>query len=172
PDLCLIRPADANETAVAWRIAVDHDGPVALILTRQDLPVLEGTADGALDKGAYVLADPEGPPDLVLVGTGSEVSLCVAAADLLAAEGTACRVVSMPSWDLFAEQGDAYRDEVLPPETPSLSVEAGVTMGWERWVDAAHGLDHFGASAPGAVAMDKLGFNPEAVAESARRLLA
>ena len=172
PDLCLIRPADANETAAAWRIAVDHDGPVALILTRQDLPVLEGTAGGALDKGAYVLADPEGPPDLVLVGTGSEVSLCVAAADLLAAEGTACRVVSMPSWDLFAGQDVAYRETVLPPGTPSLSVEAGVTMGWARWVDAAHGLDHFGASAPGAVAMDKLGFNPEAVAESARRLLA
>ena len=172
PDLCLIRPADANETAAAWRIAVDHDGPVALILPRQDLPVLEGTAGGALDKGAYVLADPEGRPDLVLVGTGSEVSLCVAAADLLAAEGTACRVVSMPSWDLFAGQDVAYRETVLPPGTPSLSVEAGVTMGWERWVDAAHGLDHFGASAPGAVAMDKLGFNPEAVAGSARRLLA
>ncbi|HEY8059902.1 MAG TPA: transketolase C-terminal domain-containing protein, partial [Acidimicrobiales bacterium] len=172
PGLCLIRPADANETAAAWRIAVDHEGPVALILTRQDLPVLEGTAGGALHKGAYVLADPDRPADLVLVGTGSEVSLCVATAELLAAEATACRVVSMPSWDLFAAQDVAYRDAVLTPGTPALSVEAGVTMGWDRWVDAAHGLDRFGASAPGAVAMDKLGFNPEAVAASARRLLA
>jgi len=172
PELCLIRPADANETAAAWRVAIEADGPVALILSRQDLPVLEGTATGALDKGAYVLAEPEGEPDVVLVGTGSELSLCVATAELLAGEGTACRIVSMPSWDLFAAQDDAYRTSVLPEDVPSLSVEAGVTFGWERWVDAPHGLDRFGASAPGAEALDKLGFNPTAVAESARRLLA
>jgi len=172
PNLCVLRPADANETAAAWRIAVDASGPVALILSRQDLPVLEGTAAGGVDQGAYVLADPEGTPDLVLVGTGSEVSLCLDTAALLADEGTACRVVSMPSWDLFAAQDDAYRASVLPAGVPSLSVEAGVTFGWERWVDLPHGLDRFGASAPGAEALDKLGFNPTAVAESARRLLA
>ncbi len=172
PNLCVVRPADANETAAAWRIAVEASGPVALILSRQDLPVLEGTAAGGVEKGAYVLADPDGTPDLVLVGTGSEVSLCVATAALLADEGTACRVVSMPSWDLFAAQDDAYRATVLPAGVPSLSVEAGVTFGWERWVDLPHGLDRFGASAPGAEALDKLGFNPTAVAESARRLLA
>ncbi len=172
PDLSLIRPADANETAAAWLLAVEHDGPVALILTRQDLPVLEGTSAEGVARGAYVLHDPADGTDLVLVGTGSEVALCVATAELLAGEGTRCRVVSMPSWDRFAAQDEDYRDEVLLPGTPSLSVEAGVTFGWDRWVDAAHGLDRFGASAPGAVAMDRLGFNPDAVAESARRLLA
>ena len=149
PNLCVLRPADANETAAAWRIAVDASGPVALILSRQDLPVLDGTADGAVERGAYVLAEPEGPPDLVLVGTGSEVSLCLETAGLLAAEGIHVRVVSMPSWDLFAAQDEDYQDAVLPLEVPSLSVEAGVTFGWERWVDVPHGLDRFGASAPG-----------------------
>jgi transketolase len=172
PDLCLIRPADANETAEAWRVAVAHDGPVALVLTRQDLPVLEGTAGGDLARGAYVLADPEGDPDVVLVGTGSEVSLCVDAANVLAGEDIACRVVSMPSWELFEAQDDAYRRSVLPAGVPKLSVEAGVTFGWERWVDSAHGLNRFGASAPGKVAMERLGFNPVDVAHSARALLA
>ena len=172
PNLCVLRPADANETAAAWRIAVDASGPVALILSRQDLPVLDGTADGAVERGANVLAEPEGPPDVVLVGTGSEVSLCLETAGLLAAEGIRVRVVSMPSWDLFAAQDEDYQDAVLPLEVPSLSVEAGVTFGWERWVDVPHGLDRFGASAPGAEALDKLGFNPTAVAESARALLA
>jgi transketolase len=172
PDLCVLRPADANETAAAWRVAVDAVGPVALILSRQDLPVLEGTADGGFDRGAYVLVDPEGDPDVVLVGTGSEVWVCVDTAELLAAEGVAVRVVSMPSWDLFADQDQAYRDSVLPPAVPSLSVEAGVTFGWERWVDATHGIDRFGASAPGSVALEKLGMNPDAVADAVRALLA
>ena len=171
PNLCVIRPADANETAAAWRVAVEVSGPVALILSRQDLPVLEGTADAPVGKGAYVLAGPEAP-DLVLVGTGSEVEVCLAAAEVLAGEGIGCRVVSMPSWDRFAAQDDTYRRSVIPAEVPSLSVEAGVRQGWERWVDAVHGLDRFGASAPGAEALDRLGFNPEAVADSARRLLA
>jgi transketolase len=172
PDLCLIRPADANETAEAWRVAVDHDGPVALILTRQDLPVLEGTAGGDLAKGAYVLADTDEAPDVVLVGTGSEVSLCLAAAELLAGEGIGCRTVSMPSWELFEAQDEAYRRSILPADVPKLSVEAAVTFGWERWVDSSHGLNHFGASAPGKVAMERLGFNPIDVAHSARALLA
>jgi transketolase len=172
PGLRLIRPADANETAAAWRLAVDHDGPVGLILTRQDLLVLEGTSDGRVDKGAYVLRDPDGAADLVLVGTGSEVALCVQAAGLLSGDGLAVRVVSMPSWDLFADQDSTYRDEVLLPGVPRLGVEAGSTFGWERWVDAAHGLDRFGTSAPGAEALADLGFTPEAVADAARRLLA
>jgi transketolase len=172
PDLCVVRPADANETAAAWRLAVDHDGPVALVLTRQDVPVLDGTSVEGVARGGYVLHEPADGVDVVLVGTGSEVALCVDTAELLAGGGVRCRVVSMPSWDRFAAQDRAYRDEVLPPETPSLSVEAGVTLGWDRWVDTAHGLDRFGTSAPGAVAMERLGFNPDAVAESARRLLA
>jgi transketolase len=171
PGLCVLRPADANETAAAWRIAVDLDGPVALILSRQDLPVLEGTAGAPVDKGAYVLVDTEGTPDVVLVGTGSEVSLCVEAATALGEAGTAARVVSMPSWDHFAAQDQAYRDSVLPPDVPKLSVEAGTTFGWERWVDAAHGIDRFGASAPGSVALAELGMNPGAVVAAATALL-
>ena len=171
PDLCVLRPADANETAAAWRVAVDAVGPVALILSRQDLPVLEGTSDGGFDKGAYVLVDPEGDADVVLVGTGSEVSLCVQTADLLAGEGVAARVVSMPSWDLFAEQSDEYQDSVLPAEAPTLAVEAGASLGWDRWADDVVALDRFGESAPGAEALDKLGFNPTNVAERARALL-
>jgi transketolase len=172
PTLRVIRPADANETAAAWRLAVDHDGPTALILTRQDLPVLDGTADGALDRGAYVLRDGDAEPDIVLVGTGSEVAVCLEAADLLAGDGITARVVSMPSWELFADQDDGYRDQVIPVEVPSLSVEAATTFGWERWVDAAHGLDRFGVSAPGSEALRRLGFNAEAVADHAREVLA
>jgi transketolase len=170
PQLRLLRPADANETAMAWKVAVDHDGPVGLVLSRQALPVLEGTAgnEGVL-KGAYVLRDCEGEPDLVLIGTGSEVAVCLAAADQL--EGVNVRVVSMPSWDLFAEQGDEYQDSVLPAEAPTLAVEAGASLGWDRWADDVVALDRFGESAPGAEALDKLGFNPANVAKRARQLL-
>jgi transketolase len=170
PQLKLLRPADANETAQAWRVAVDHDGPVGLVLSRQGLPILEGTAgnEGVL-KGAYVLRDCAGDPDLVLIGTGSEVALCLETAELLG--DLAVRVVSMPSWDLFAEQDESYQDSVLPPDAPTLSVEAGSTLGWDRWSDDAVGLDRFGESAPGAEALDKLGFNPENVAARARALI-
>jgi transketolase len=170
PQLKLLRPADANETAQAWRVAVDHDGPVGLVLSRQGLPILEGTAgnEGVL-KGAYVLRDCAGDPDLVLIGTGSEVALCLETADLLS--DLAVRVVSMPSWDLFAEQDESYQDSVLPPDAPTLSVEAGSTLGWDRWSDDAVGLDRFGESAPGAEALDKLGFNPDNVAARARALI-
>jgi transketolase len=170
PQLKLLRPADANETAQAWRVAVDHDGPVGLVLSRQGLPILEGTAgnEGVL-KGAYVLRDCDGDPDVVLIGTGSEVALCLEAAELLS--DLAVRVVSMPSWDLFAEQDERYQDSVLPPDAPTLSVEAGSTLGWDRWSDDAVGLDRFGESAPGAEALDKLGFNPENVAARARALI-
>jgi transketolase len=172
PQLRLIRPADANETAVAWRIAVESDGPTALVLTRQNVPVLPGTAGAPVERGAYVLAEPdEGVPDVVLVGTGSEVAVCLDAVDLLGADGVAARVVSMPSWDLFAAQDDAYQSGVLPPEVPTLAVEAGASFGWDRWADDSVSLDRFGASAPGAVALTNLGFNPENVATRARQLV-
>jgi transketolase len=172
PQLRMIRPADANETAQAWRIAVDSDGPTALILTRQNVPVLDGTADGEVERGAYVLSDaPRRQPAVVLIGTGSEVSVCLEAAAALNGDGIAVRVVSMPSWDLFAAQPQTYRDAVLPPDVPALSVEAGATLGWERYADASVGIDRFGASAPGAEVLDHLGINPAHVAERARALL-
>ncbi|HEX9530263.1 MAG TPA: transketolase, partial [Acidimicrobiales bacterium] len=137
PNLSVIRPADANETAAAVRLAVDGDGPTGLVLSRQKLPVLEGTADHLDDvaRGAYVLAEPAGDPELILIGTGSEVALCMGAADRLGARGLPARVVSMPSWDLFEAQTDAYRDTVLPPELPALAVEAASPFGWDRWAD-------------------------------------
>jgi transketolase len=173
PGMRLIRPADANETAAAWRVAIESRGPTALVLTRQDIPVLEGTAGAPVDRGAYVLVDPDGDDeaDLVLIGTGSEVAVCVEAATQLAATGVRTRVVSMPSWDLFAAQPDAYQDSVLPPEVPTLAVEAGASLGWDRWADESVSLDRFGASAPGAVALHNLGFNPQNVAERGRQLI-
>jgi len=172
PGLQLLRPADANETAAAWRLAVDHDGPTGLVLTRQDVPVLAGTHPEGVGRGAYVLADPEGAVDVVLIGTGSEVAVCVDAAARLAAEGIAARVVSMPSWDRFAAQPEAYRDAVLPPALPRLAVEAGTTFGWERWAHRAVGIDRFGASAPAGTVLRELGIHPDHVSEAARRLLA
>jgi transketolase len=172
PGLRVIRPADANETATAWRAAVEGTGPTALILSRQNLPVLEGTAgnEGVL-RGAYVLAGPDGPPDVVLIGTGSEVSVALDAAGALAGEGIAARVVSMPSWDLFEAQDDAYRTGVLPAGLPAVSVEAASTFGWSRYAGQHVGIDRFGASAPGAVALDKLGINAAAVVAAAHRAL-
>jgi transketolase len=172
PGLRVVRPADANETAQAWRIAIGHDGPVALILSRQGIPVLEGTEgnEGVL-RGAYVLVATESDPDVVLIGTGSEVAVCVDAAARLTNDGVAASVVSMPSWDLFAEQDDEYGDTVLPPGVPRLSVEAATTFGWERYADASVGIDRFGASAPGSVVFDELGINVDHVVEQARLLL-
>ena len=176
PGLRLIRPADANECSAAWRIAVASDGPTALILTRQDIPVLEGTAELApsgVARGAYVLSDPDsGTPQIVLVGTGSEVQLCVAAAGLLAAEGVTARVVSFPSWDLFERQDAAYRSAVLPSGVPRLAVEAAASFGWDRYADATVTIDHFGASAAGSKNMTEFGFTADNVAERARELLA
>jgi transketolase len=170
PQLRLIRPADANETVAAWRIAIESDGPTALVLTRQDVPVLEGTSTGAVERGAYVLHDP-GDAGITLLGTGSEVAVCVDAAALLAADGLPARVVSMPSWDLFAVQDNDYQDAVLPPELPTLAVEAGASLGWERWADESVSLDRFGASAPGDIALANLGYTPENVADRARQLV-
>ena len=174
PGLRLLRPADANEVAQAWRVHIDGEGPTAMLLTRQDLPVLEGTAERGpegVPRGAYVLADEPDGLDLVLIGTGSEVSLCVAARELLASEGLSVRVVSMPSWDLFAAQSEDYRATVLPPGAPTLAVEAGASFGWERYADDVVAIDRFGASAPWKTAMAELGFTPDNVAARARVLV-
>ena len=173
PGLLVIRPADANESAQALRVAIERDGPTALILSRQNVPVLEGTYVLAanLEKGAYALVDGGEEPDVVLIGTGSEVAVCVGAAELLAAEGVAARVVSMPSWELFDEQDDEYQDQVLGGGAPTLSVEAAVSFGWSRWADDSVAIDHFGASAPGAEVLAEFGFTADNVAERARALL-
>jgi transketolase len=175
PGLRLIRGADANEVAAAWRVHIDSEGPTAIILTRQKLPVLEGTAERApegVPRGAYVLVDEAGDaPDLVLIGTGSEVSVCVDAQARLAARGIATRVVSMPSWDLFEAQRDEYRVEVLPPGTPTLAVEAAAGFGWSKWADDVVAIDRFGESAPGSVALENFGYTGANVAERALQVL-
>ena len=170
PDLTVIRPADATETVGAWRVAVESDGPTALILTRQGVPVLEGTRAEAVAAGGYTVLEAY-EPSLTLVGTGSEVSVCCDAAELLAAESIAARVVSLPSWELFAQQPYSEQARVLRPDLPSLAVEAGSTMGWTRWTDDAVGINRFGASAPGAQVMEKLGISAANVAARARALL-
>jgi transketolase len=150
---------------------VDRDGPTALILTRQDLVTLAGTSEGKVAQGAYVLVDADGPPQLILIGTGSEVGVCVRAAETLAADAIATRVVSMPSWELFEAQSEAYRRSVLPSDVPRLSVEAAASLGWERYANASVAIDRFGASSPGAVALENLGFTPDNVVARARDLL-
>jgi transketolase len=175
PGLSLVRPADANETAQAWRLAVEAHGPVGLVLTRQDVPVLEATAERASEgvpRGAYVLVDSDGPPHIVLVGSGSEVQHCVTAATALAAEGIQAQVVSFPSWDRFEQQPDDYQDSVFPLDVPVLSIEAGATFGWERYADDSIGIDRFGASAPGELAMEHFGITAAHLAERARELVA
>ena len=171
PGLRVVRPADANETASAWRMALVHEGPTALILSRQNVTVLEGTgAPDTVERGAYVL-DSDADPQLILLGTGSEVSLCVTAAAALRASGVRVRVVSLPCWDLFEEQSESYRQATLPPSVPTLSVEAACTFGWDRYADATVGIDRFGASAPGGLALEKLGINVDNVVAKARTLL-
>jgi transketolase len=140
-----------------------------LVLTRQDVPVV--TDGSAVARGAGIVSDVD-LPELVLVGTGSEVALCVEAAEQLSGEGVRVRVVSLPSWDVFAAQGSGYRHDVLPLGVPVLSVEAATTFGWERYADESVGIDRFGASAPGAVALDRLGINVTNVVEHAHSLLA
>ncbi len=173
PNLTVLRPADGNEVAAAWKVIVDGAGPVALILSRQNTPVLSTSADRAIDgvaRGGYVVRDAEAP-DAVVVATGTEVAVAVAAAEALEADGVSVRVVSLPSWELFEAQDGAYRDAVLPPGVPTVSVEAGVTAGWSRYAQASVGIDRFGASAPGGVVLDQLGINPAHVAETVRSLL-
>ncbi|MCB0866130.1 MAG: transketolase [Solirubrobacterales bacterium] len=179
PNLDVIRPADVNEAFLAWHwLLGEQSVPTALVLSRQKLPVLDRDAipDDAIARGAYVLREADGgEPELILIGTGSEVSLCLEAADELAADGIAVRVVSMPSSPRFRQQDDDYRDSVLPPEvTARVSVEAGSTLGWNRWVGdggISVGLDHFGASAPAAEVAEHFGMTAPAVAAKARELL-
>ena len=170
PGLRVIRPADATETVGAWKVAVESEGPTALILTRQGVPVLEGTRAEAVAAGGYAISEPDNA-GLTLVGTGSEVSVCRDAAALLAADGVSARVVSLPSWELFAARPYREQARVLRPDLPSLAVEAASTMGWSRWTDDAVGIDRFGASAPGAVVMEKLGISAPNVAARALALL-
>ena len=167
PGLQVIRPADANETVAAWKAAVAHQGPTALVLSRQNLTVC--TDGSAVQRGAAVVRD-AADPQVVLLATGSEVSLCVEAAAELAAAGIATRVVSIPSWDRFEAQSAAYRDDVLPTGVPVLSVEAGVTFGWAKYADDSIGIDRFGASAPGGVVLDKFGINVSNVVARATAL--
>lgn len=170
PGLRVIRPADANETVAAWKIAMELDGPTALILSRQDLPVLNGTAGGDVASGAYVLRE-VADGAITLVGTGSEVSLCIDAADVLEREGIAARVVSFPSWELFDRADRSYQTSVLVPEIRALAVEAGIAQGWHRWVDDVVSIDRFGVSAPGDTVMRELGFNVDNVVARAKTLL-
>jgi transketolase len=180
PNLTVIRPADANETAVAWKVAVESTKhPVLLALTRQNVPTLDrsryASADG-LRKGAYVLSDAkDGKPSLILIATGSEVGLILEAADQLQADGIAVRCVSMPSWELFDAQPQSYRDEVLPPAvTARLAVELGASQGWDRYVGAKGdmlGIDHFGASAPAEVLLREFGFRVDNVVKRAKAVL-
>ncbi len=184
PNLWFVRPGDANETAAAWALAFERrDGPVALALTRQKLPVLPGTPEGARDgvrRGGYVIraASSEAPgrtPDLIYVATGSEVHLAVAAAEALEAEGIATRVVSLPCWEAFEAQDAGYRESVLPTAARRrVTVEMGVSLGWERWAGdegAIVALDHFGASAPAGTILKEFGFTADAVAAVGRRVV-
>jgi transketolase len=178
PNLLLFRPADAAETAVGWCIALENKhGPTALALTRQSVPTLDrsryAAAEGAR-RGAYVVSDAD-HPRIILIGTGSELQLALQAQEQLAGRNVAARVVSMPSWQLFAAQTAEYQATVLPPDIPArVSVEAGVTLGWERYIGRegiAIGLDHFGASAPYEVIYENFGLTAEAVVAAALRLI-
>jgi transketolase len=178
PGLTVIRPADPNETVEAWAFAVQHDGPTLLVLTRQIVAHLDrsGAKDPGVARGAYVLADVEGgSPDVILIGTGSEVNLCVLAREKLKGFGVKARVVSMPSWSLFEAQEDSYRESVLPRGIKKrVTVEAASPIGWHRWAGdegAVIGVERFGASAPGQDVLDHLGFTADHVAAAALRLL-
>ncbi|MBV9972926.1 MAG: hypothetical protein JO135_06290 [Candidatus Eremiobacteraeota bacterium] len=171
PNMTLIRPADALEALEAWKLMIQpRTGPWMLVLSRQKLPFLgERKADVA--RGAYVLVDCDGTPDVILIATGSEVHLAVEAAKLLENQATRTRVVSMPSWELFWAQSASYRDSVLPPDVRGrMSIEAAATLGWDRWVGDrgfAFGIDHFGMSAPAADIAKAYGFTPENIAKVA-----
>ncbi len=180
--MIVLRPADANEVAESWRVILAHtDQPACLVLTRQALPTLDrnryGSASGVA-KGAYVLADaPDGKPKVILMATGSEVSLCIDAYEKLSAEGIAARVVSMPSWELFERQDRAYRESVLPPGvTARIAVEQAAAMGWARYVGIGEDaktivMQTFGASAPLSDLKKKFGFTPEAGYAEAKQLV-
>ena len=181
PNLTVLRPGDANETVEAWRIAMTRmKGPVALILSRQKMPNIDqekfAPAAGNVQKGGYILSEAEGgTPDVILMGTGSELHLAVQAQEELKKEGIKARVVSMPSWELFTQQDKAYRDQVLPPSNHArVAVEAGITMGWWKWVTAEGaviGIDRFGESGPGEEVMKMFGFTVENVCNKAKEVM-
>jgi len=180
PNLVTLRPADANEVREAWKIAIENrHRPTALVLTRQNLPTLDRTFYApaeSLRKGAYVLADlGQGKLQIILMAGGSEVGLIVAAGQKLASQGVAVRLVSFPSWELFAEQDEAYRNSVLPPEVElRLAVEAGISQGWHRWVGSKgriKAIDRYGASAPANQIFENLGFSVGHIEQMARDLL-
>jgi transketolase len=171
PGLVFLRPGDAHETAEAWRVILeDLEGPAAMALSRQDLPVLDRSVyapASGVAKGAYVLADAD-DAQATIIATGSEVWVALAARDEL---DVPVRVVSMPSWELFEQQDEDYKDSVLPVDLPTVSVEAGIRMGWERYADSIVSIDRFGASAPGAKVLEELGITPANVADHVRQLL-
>jgi transketolase len=175
PGLRVVRPADANETVEAWRMALEHtDGPTALLLSRQDLPVLDPERTANARRGGYVLSRTLGPPRVVLIATGSEVHLALEAKALLESQTITTQVVSLPCWELFAEQDEAYIARVLPQGAMRVAIEAGVTLGWERWVrnhSYVIGLDRFGASAPYEVLFREFGLTAENVVDRVLRLL-
>jgi transketolase len=170
PNLSVIRPADAHETQMAWKLAVEADGPVALILSRQALPVLEQTFCAPIEKGAYIVSDAK-EPQITLVASGSEVSLCLKVQNELEKLEIASRVVSFPSWDMFENQDEEYKKSVIDPLIPSLSVEALSELGWHKYVTHTYGLNRFGASAPGEIVMDKLGFNVNDIVKKVTEIL-
>ncbi|MEO0984757.1 MAG: transketolase C-terminal domain-containing protein, partial [Cyanobacteria bacterium J06639_14] len=176
PNLTVIRPADGTETSGAYKVAVaNRKTPTLMAFSRQNLPQLAGSSIDGVAKGAYILADCDGTPDIILIGTGSEVSLCVEAAAQLTAEGKKVRIVSMPSWELFDAQDAEYQESVLPKAvTKRLAVEAGISMGWCRYVGAEGdviSVDRFGASAPGKTIMQAFGYTVENVLAKAKALL-
>jgi transketolase len=179
PNLAVLRPADANEVRECWKAALQWNGPAALVLTRQNVPILDRSGFGSAQearRGAYTLREARGGnPDVILVATGSEVAIALQAAEMLDGEGAPVRVVSMPCWELFAQQDAAYQDRVLPPRVRSkIVVEAGIRQGWERWVGRDAGfvtIETFGASAPYQVLYEKYGITAEHVVAEARRLL-
>ena len=175
PGITLIRPADANETLAAWKIAVTANSPTALVLSRQSLPVLDDDRHQVIDgasKGAYILSERQNF-QLIIIASGSEVSLALAAQSQLESQGVLSRVVSMPSWEVFAQQSADYQNSVLPKDFPyTLSVEAGSCFGWQRYAKSAIGIDHFGASAPAEVLFEKFSFTVEHVCKKAKALIA
>jgi transketolase len=180
PGLTVLRPADANETAEAWRVAIEHrHGPIAFALTRQNLPILAETKEKAREgvkRGAYILHDPEGgDPEIILIATGSEVWVALEAAKQLAGKGRRARVVSLPSWELFDEQPDDYKESVLPNKIRKrLAIEAASPMGWHKYVGLdgeVHGVERFGASAPYKDLQKAFGFLPEDVVRHAEGVL-
>ena len=175
PGLTVIRPADAAETAEAWRVALeDCNGPVCILLTRQAVPVLDRTqlaAASGLSRGAYAIYDPAGRPDAVIAATGSEVALALASQEELSSEGIVARVVSMPCWELLEAQPDEYRESLFPTGAPVVAVEAGVALGWERFAERTVSVDRFGASAPGAEVLHRLGVTSDAVTTAVRELV-